>query len=57
MNYAKLEREIFNYIENENYDAGKKMLQAMRILQEAELDEGDMLNFAALIEFTCSDWE
>ena len=57
MNYKKLEKEIFNYIESENPDAGKAMLKAMRILQEAHLDEFEMLDFASLIEFASSNWE
>jgi hypothetical protein len=57
MNYKKLEREIFHYIEGENPDAGKAMLKAMRILQEANLDEYAMLDFSSLIEYACSDWE
>ena len=57
MNYKKLEKEIFHYIEDENPDAGKAMLKAMKILQEAHLRELEMLDFVSLIEYTCSDWK
>lgn len=56
MNYRKLEQELFNYIAEQNPDAGVAMIKAMNILEEANLNEFEMLDFASLIEHVCPEW-